>query len=146
MKVVHTQHMRTAVGTDSTQHTTGPHPQAGDGGRSTQTDVVRTTVNTALPTLGSGGLSPAVTQRRVEPGIHGGHSVMDEGHVSGPKVLGNLERAPSNGAPKRPRTVHNISTGLVGLDPSTKVRIQPLGTDFGQTGVYIRRIEEEAMP
>ena len=39
MKVVHTQHMRTAVGTDSTQHTTVPHPQAGDGGRSVQPDV-----------------------------------------------------------------------------------------------------------
>ena len=146
MKVVHTQHMRTAVGTDSTQHTTVPHPQAGDGGRSMQTDVVRTTVNTALPKLGSGGSPPALTQRRVDQDINEGHSVMDEGHVSGPKVLGNLERAPRHGAPKRPRTVHNISTGLVGFDPSAKVHIQPLGNDFGQTDVYVRRIEDEATP
>ena len=64
MKVVHTQHMRTAVGTDSTQHTTVPHPQAGDGGQSMQTDGVRTTVNTALPKLGSGG-----HQRRGHGGV-----------------------------------------------------------------------------
>ena len=146
MKVVHTQHMRTAVGTDSTQHTTVPHPQAGDGGRSMQTDVVRTTVSTAPPKLGSGGSPPALNQRRVDQDINGGHSVMDQGHVSGPKVLGNLQRAPRNGAPKRPRTVHNISTGLVGLDRPAEVHIQPLGTDFGQTGVYVTRIEEEATP
>ena len=146
MKVVHTQHMRTAVGTDSTQHTTVPHPQAGDGGRSMQTDVVRTTVNTALPKLGADGSPLALTQRRVDQDINGGHSVVDEGHVLGPKVLGNLERTPSDGAPKRPRTVHKISTGLVGLDRPAEMHIQPLGTDYGQTGVYVRRIEEEATP
>ena len=74
MKVVHTQHMRTAVGTDSTQHTTVPHPQAGDGGRSMQTDVVRTTVNTALPKLGAGG-SPHEMSGKTKGSVDADHHV-----------------------------------------------------------------------